>query len=59
MTHSISELFMNLFLDKNDLYPVLEYVKPDNSLDLAMRGTYVSIYNRVGQVLRIFEDQGH
>lgn len=34
MARSISELFMNRFMDKNDLYPVLEYVKADNSLDL-------------------------
>ena len=59
MARSISELFMNRFMDKNDLYPVLEYVKADNSLDLEMRGNYVSIYYRGGSVLRIFEDKGH
>lgn len=59
MARSISESFMNRFMDKNDLLPVLEYVKADNSLDLEMRGNYVSIYYRGGSVLRIFEDKDH
>ncbi len=59
MARSISESFMNRFMDKNDLLPVLEYIKADNSLDLEMRGNYVSIYYRGGSVLRIFEDKEH
>lgn len=59
MARSISESFMKRFMDKNDLQPILEYVKADNSLDLEMRGNYVSIYYRGGSVLRIFEDKDH
>ena len=28
---------MKRFMDKNDLQPILEYVKADNSLDLEMK----------------------
>ena len=59
MARSINEAFMNRFMAPNDLQPILEYVKTDNSLDLEMRGNYVSIYYRGGSILKIHEDKNH
>lgn len=54
----LSEKFYNDLMNDNGLlHPILERVKQDHSLMLAVRGKYINIYYRGGNILKI-EEQG-
>lgn len=56
----LSNDFMDAFLnDDGILKPILERVKKDNTLMLAIRDAYVNIYYRGGNILRIKETGGY
>jgi hypothetical protein len=55
----LSEKFMNdLSKPEGKLHPILERVKKDHSLMLAIRDGYINIYYRGGNILRVTEHQG-
>jgi hypothetical protein len=55
----LSEKFMNdLSRPEGELHPILERVKKDHSLMLAIRDGYINIYYRGGNILRVTEHQG-
>jgi hypothetical protein len=55
----LSEKFMNdLSKPEGKLYPILEGVKKDHTLMLAIRDGYINIYYRGGNILRITEHDG-
>lgn len=51
-THAISSPFMSALLD-GCLHPILKAVREDDTLMLGLRGDYVSIYYRGGELLKI------
>lgn len=52
----LSERFMNdLLLQDGKLNPILERVKIDHTLMLAIRDGYINIYYRGGSILRVTE----
>lgn len=54
----LSEKFYDDLMDGNGLlHPILERVKQDHSLMLAIRGKYINIYYRGGNILKV-EEQG-
>jgi hypothetical protein len=55
----LSEKFMNdLSKPEGTLHPILERVKKDHNLMLAIRDGYINIYYRGGNILRITERSG-
>jgi hypothetical protein len=51
--------FMNDLKDTNGLlYPILERVKQDHMLMLAIRDNYINIYYRGGNILRVNKERG-
>lgn len=51
----LSKKFINDLLN-GDLKDILKIVKSDNSLDLEIRGDYINIYYRGGNILKITEE---
>ena len=52
--HSISVNFMRDLKEKEGvLFPLLERIKEDDTLMLALRGTYANVYYRGGSLLKI------
>lgn len=51
-THAISPLFMSALLD-GCLHPILEAVRDDDTLMLGVRGDYITIYYRGGELLKV------
>jgi hypothetical protein len=52
----LSETFMNDLLEQEGkLHPILERVKKDQTLMLAIRDAYINIYYRGGNILRVTE----
>ena len=53
----LSDDFMNDLLNKSEgkLYPILERVKKDHNLMLAIRDGYINIYYRGGNILKVTE----
>lgn len=54
----LSKEFMNDLKPEGMLNPILERVKKDHTLMLAIRDGYVNIYYRGGNILRVTEDKG-
>jgi hypothetical protein len=54
----LSKEFMSDLKPKGVLYPILERVKKDHTLMLAIRDGYINIYYRGGNILRVTEDKG-
>ena len=55
----LSKDFMKDLKDTNGLlYPILERVKQDHTLMLAIRENYINIYYRGGNLLRVNKEQG-
>ncbi|GHV66029.1 hypothetical protein FACS1894199_08460 [Bacteroidia bacterium] len=55
--HAISDAFMDQFLSETGKHnQILSYVQNDDTLDMELRGNYVSIYYRGGKILKINED---
>lgn len=46
----------NLERKEGILFPLLEYIKKDNSLMLAIRNNYINVYYRGGNILRLTEN---
>lgn len=57
-THKVSDEFMDALLEGGILHPVLQAIRSDDTLMLGLRGGYVSIYYRGGQLLRLGEAEG-
>jgi len=57
-THEISEDFKNALLNGGILHPFLRAVRDDDTLLLGLRGEYVSIYYRGGQLLKLGSGDG-
>ena len=55
----LSESFMNdLSKQEGNLHPLLERVRNDNTLMLAIRDGYINIYYRGGNIIRVTEQEG-
>jgi hypothetical protein len=52
---ALSQSFMNNFEEDGSLYPILERVKKDHTLMLAIRDGYINIYYRGGNLLKLTE----
>lgn len=52
-THAMSRDFMDAMGEDGCLHPILEAVRADDTLMLGLRGGYVSIYYRGGELLKI------
>jgi hypothetical protein len=58
MTRAISENFMNDLQDGGRLAGLTKKIQKDDTLMLALRGTYINIYYRGGNILRLTERNG-
>lgn len=56
-SRAISKKFM-IALKDGLLKPILERIKHDETLMLALRGNYINIYYRGGNLIRITEQNG-
>jgi len=56
-SRGLSEAFLD-DLEKGLLFPILDLVRTDVTLCLEIRGNYINIYYRGGNILRIEEDDG-